>query len=554
MPEYFENEDVVKDYDGAIVKRILSCIKPYKLLSFLILITLGASTIGELFVPVLLQRVIDGAVLARYIVVRLDVLERERAALSPESRNTVDTIITGKRAVRIGGRVFVSQGQDTRVSGKTEEELQGKGVFEDEKWYAFSCEGEGEGPAQEAIKAHPDLFIAEGGKAAIRRDDLYSLSPGEIKAVRGDDIAYITRTAVSLLVILGAVFLFAFVQTWTTTLIGQYVMKDLRLALFRKTASQSTDFLSRHPVGRIVTRLTGDVETINEFFTSVLVAFLKDLSIMLGVLITLFFLSPSLAAITLATMPPVLVVTLISRVKARDAFRRQRTANSRVNAYLSERLSGIQVVQLFLGEKKSRAEFGARNKELLDANLGEMYVFATFRPLVEWLSTVTTSVIIAAGAAMVLKLSISLGVLIAFINLVGMFYFPVMDIAEKYTLLQSAMAGGERVFKLLDTKEAIPDRGTHAIPGTVRGHIEFNDVRFAYKENENVLNGLSFTVNPGEMSAIVGYTGAGKTTITNVLTRLWDIDGGSIKLDGIPIQDIPLEELRRSVLPVLQDV
>jgi ATP-binding cassette subfamily B protein len=552
MPEYFENEEVVKDYDSAIVKRILSCIKPYKLLSFLILITLGASTIGELFVPVLLQRVIDEAVLAHYIVVRLDVLERERAALSLESRNTVDTIITGRRAVRIGERVFVSQGQDIRVSGKTEDELQEKGIFEDEKWYAFSYEGEG--PAPEVIKAHPDLFIAEDGKAAIRRDDLYSLSSGEIRAVRENDIAYIIRTAIFLLVILGAVFLFAFVQTWTTTLIGQYVMKDLRLALFRKTASQSTDFLSRHPVGRIVTRLTGDVETINEFFTSVLVAFLKDLSIMVGVLITLFLLSPSLAVITLATMPPVLAVTLISRVKARDAFRRQRTASSRVNAYLSERLSGIQVVQLFLGEKRSASEFGVRNGELLDANLGEMYVFATFRPLVEWLSTVTTSVIIAAGAAMVLKLSISLGVLIAFINLVGMFYFPVMDIAEKYTLLQSAMAGGERVFKLLDTGEAIPDRGTHAILGTVRGHIEFNDVRFAYKENENVLNGLSFTVNPGEMAAIVGYTGAGKTTITNVLARLWDIDGGSIKLDGIPIQDIPVEELRRSVLPVLQDV
>jgi ATP-binding cassette subfamily B protein len=552
MSEYFENEEVVKDYDSAIVKRILSCIKPYKLLSFIIVIVLGASTVGELFVPVLLQRVIDEAVLARYLVIRLDVLERERAGLSAESLNAIDTIIAKGRAIRIGERVFVSQGQDTRLSGKTEGELQGKGIFEDEKWYAFFCGKED--PAREVINARPDLFVTENGNAALRTRDLYSLSPGEIKSVRGKDITYIIRTVLFLLVILCAVFFFTFVQTWTTTLIGQYVMKDLRLALFRKTASQSTDFLSRHPVGRIVTRLTGDVETINEFFTSVLVAFLKDLSVMAGVLVTLFLLSPSLAAVTLVTMPPVLGVTLISRVKARDAFRRQRTASSRVNAYLSERLSGVQVVQLFLGEKKSASEFDVRNRELLDANLGEMYVFATFRPLVEWLSTVTTAVIITAGAAMVLKLSISLGVLIAFINLVGMFYFPVMDIAEKYTLLQSAMAGGERVFKLLDTEEAIPDRGKHAILGAVQGHIEFNGVYFSYKKGENVLNGLSFTVNPGEMAAIVGYTGAGKTTITNVLARLWDIDEGSIKLDGIPIQDIPVEELRRSVIPVLQDV
>jgi ATP-binding cassette subfamily B protein len=275
---------------------------------------------------------------------------------------------------------------------------------------------------------------------------------------------------------------------------------------------------------------------------------------MAGVLITLFVLSPVLALVVFCTLPPVLAVTAVSRRKARDAFRNQRTASSRVNSYLSERLSGLQVVQLFRREKQSLDEFGVRNRELLDANIQEMYVFATFRPIVEWFSTFTTAVIIAVGANMVLDLSLSLGVLIAFINLMGMFYGPVTDIAEKYTLLQSAMAGGERVFKLLDTGERIPDGGKHGIQGTVRGHIEFKDVHFSYKKGEEVLKGLSFTINPGEMAAIVGYTGAGKTTITNVLARLWDIDSGSIRLDGVPIRNIPLEELRRSALPVLQDV
>ncbi|GHV88521.1 lipid A ABC transporter permease/ATP-binding protein [Spirochaetia bacterium] len=404
------------------------------------------------------------------------------------------------------------------------------------------------------LDTHPDLFTRSITAAAIRTNDLYTLPLSEIRNVRGRDISYIGRATAILFIILTLVFVFTFVQTWTTTLLGQRVMKDMRLALFKKTASQSTDFLSRNPVGRIVTRLTGDVETLNEFFTSVLVAFLKDLSVMVGVLITLFFLAPKLALVVLITMPPVLVVTAISRVKARDAFRRQRTASSRVNSYLSERLSGVQVVQLFLGEKKSSREFGRRNGELLDANIEEMYVFSTFRPIVEWFSTITTAVIIAVGANMVLDLSLSLGVLIAFINLVAMFFNPVMDIAEKYTLLQSAMAGGERVFKLLDTEEHIADEGTHAIEGAVRGHIEFEDVRFSYKKGEEVLKGLSFTVNPGEMAAIVGYTGAGKTTITSVLARLWDVDSGAIRLDGVPIGDIPLPELRRSVLPVLQDV
>ena len=412
--------------------------------------------------------------------------------------------------------------------------------------------------AADIIVRYPDRFISDEHNgvlvAAIRNADLYSLKVAEIAVIRAHDIALIKRIVLLLLMVLVCVFVFTFIQTWTSNLIGQRVMKDIRLALFQKTASQSTAFLSRHPVGRIVTRLTGDIGTINEFFTSVLVAFLKDLAIMIGVLITLFLLSPKLALVVLLTMPPVLAITAYSRFKARDAFRRQRTASSRVNSYLAERLSGVQVVQLFGGEKQSGAEFGERNNELLQANLGEMHVFATFRPLVEWFGTFTTAAIIIVGSNFVLSLSLSLGVLIAFISLASMFFNPLMDIAEKYTLLQSAMAGGERVFKLLDTNEHISNEGRHSIEGIMRGHIEFDNVRFSYKQGETILKGLSFTVNPGEMTAIVGYTGAGKTTITNVLARLWDIDGGQIRLDGVPIKDIPLDELRRSVLPVLQDV
>jgi ATP-binding cassette subfamily B protein len=296
------------------------------------------------------------------------------------------------------------------------------------------------------------------------------------------------------------------------------------------------------------------VETLNEFFTDVLVAFLKDLSVMAGALVVLLVLSPRLALVALLLLPPVLALTAASHVKARDAFRRQRVASSRVNSYLSERISGVQVVQLFRREKKSAGEFAERNAELMRANLGEMYVFATFRPLVEFFSTLTVSAVIVVGSNMVFNLSLSLGSLIAFINLVSMFYQPLMDITEKYTLLQSAMAGAERVFNLLDTEEQIPDTGARGVENSIRGDIAFEHVQFSYNRKEPVLTDLSFTVNAGEMLAIVGYTGAGKTTIANVLTRLWDIDSGRITLDGVPVADIPLGELRRSVLPVLQDV
>jgi ATP-binding cassette subfamily B protein len=555
VADYFETEEIVKGYDSVIFRRILSYITPYKLLAVVMLIALALSTVGELLIPVMEQQVIDEAILARFLVLYPDAGSRAGAdaELSPAAAAALAELGGNKRALTIGGLVFVPQGRGTRLSGGIEGELREKGFIGGESWYAFFTHPED--PAREVMAARPELFLPESdGASAIKTQDLYALPVDEIYKIRGRDLSRITGIAVSLLVILIVVFAFTFVQTWTTNLIGQRVMKDMRLELFKKTARQSTDFLSRHPVGRIVTRLTGDVETINEFFTSVLVAFLKDLSLMVGVLITLFFLAPRLALAALCTMPLVMVVTAVSRVKARDAFRRQRTASSRVNAYLSERLAGVQVVQLFRGEKKSRGEFHARNRELLDANLGEMYVFAVFRPLVEWFSTVTTAVILTVGAAMVLDLSLSLGVLIAFINLAGMFYGPVMEIAEKYTTLQSAMAGGERVFKLLDTQEFIPDSGTAPIEGTVQGNIDFDDVHFSYKTGEEVLKGLSFSVKKGEMAAIVGYTGAGKTTITNVLARLWDINAGEIRLDGNALKDIPLAELRRSVLPVLQDV
>jgi ATP-binding cassette subfamily B protein len=296
------------------------------------------------------------------------------------------------------------------------------------------------------------------------------------------------------------------------------------------------------------------VETINEFFTTVLVAFLKDLSIMAGALITLFILSPRMALIVITTLPPVFILTLVSRFKARDAFRRQRTASSKVYAYLAERLAGVQVVQLFRREAKSGGEFASRNRELLDANLGEMYVFATFRPIIDFLGSLSLGVILYFGALQNLNAGLSLGTLVAFINLIRKFYQPVMDIAEKYTILQSALVGAERIFQMMDDPRCIPDTGKQSLPGPPRGEVSFQNVHFAYKKDEPVLRGVSFTVRPGETFALVGYTGAGKTTIASLLTRLWDADSGSITLDGMDIRSLPLAELRAAVQPIQQEV
>ncbi|MDR0557408.1 MAG: ABC transporter ATP-binding protein/permease [Treponema sp.] len=563
MSEYFETDDITKSYDSAIFTRLLSYLKPYRLLTALAIAALLSSTVGELLIPVLQQRVIDNAILARFIAFSC---EKSGANLSQEAKDALSDFKNAKNAIQIDSMLFVLQNQNTKMRTNVEKEMKEAGILEAEPWYAFHyAASSSQYSVADVIQDRKALFITEHGKAAIREKDLASLSIREKAAVRAGDVSFIIRAVLLVFALLILVFAFTFIQIWSTTLVVQRIMKDIRLALFKKTASQSSAFLSRHPVGRIVTRLTGDVETINQFFTDALSAFLKDSSIMAGSLITLFLLSAKLALFVVALIPPVIAITAWARVKARDAFRRQRTASSLVTAYLSERLSGVQVAQLFAAEKQSGREFAGRNGELLRANLGEMYVYATFRPVVEWFSIATTAIVLVMGGVFILNLSLSLGVLIAFINLVGMFYNPVADIAEKFTLLQSAMAGGERVFKSLDTDEAIPDTGTHHMPkrnrdvaggagGVAAASVAFENARFSYKQGEEVLKGLTFAVHPGEMVAIVGYTGAGKTTITNLLTRLWDIDDGVILLDGIPVKDIPLDELRSCVLPVLQDV
>ena len=545
MGEYFEAEAVVKDFDSRIAKRILSYLKPYRFNAFIALIALVISTAGELSLPVLIQQIIDTSIVAQYLAFDEGLIESKDTALVPHEKVLLTNIISNSKNIQIDTKIFVFKSKDLALSSSLEKRLRDLSIIDSNSWYVFP-----DIPPEELTS----VCITNGLYSAIPEKVLKTFQPEVIHKVKQKDYKFLIRTGVLFLFFLLIILLATFGQTFITTLIAQNIMKDIRLELFQKTIYQSTAYLSRNPVGRMVTRLTGDVETINEFFTSVLGAFLKDLSIMAGVLVTMFILSPKLAFITCATLPPVAIVIAINRYKSRDAFRQQRVASSRLNAFLSERLSGVHIVQLFAKEKVAAHQFKGFNTELLKANLGEMYVFATFRPIIDFLTSVTIATVLFFGGKYLLNIQLSLGVLIAFINLVQMFYFPVQDISEKYTLLQSAMAGGERVFALMDTNERIADAGSIEISNTCRGKIDFKNVTFSYVPNEPVLKNLSFTVQPGEMIAIVGYTGAGKTTITNVLSRLWDIQEGTILLDDIPVQEYRLGSLRKAIVPVLQEV
>ncbi len=543
MAEFFDAEPVTKGYDAQIARRIMSYLKPYKLFAWIALLALAVSTAGELLTPTIIQRAVDNA------------LVREWYGVDPSIVNSLPKAYDSTE-VAIGARVYVRSSRLSGITDKARKRWTAQGLLDQEPSYVFSLNTQREKKLS-ISKSYPQIILSDDW-GAIPSRLLSSLPSDDAAAIRGGDNVILGRYALFLLLILVAVLLATFTMTWFTNQIGTLIMKDMRLQLYQHVMEQSLAYLSRQPVGRLVTRLTSDIEVISQFFTDVLSAFIKDATIMVGALGVLFVLNWKLGLVVSATVPIILIASSIARVKARDAFRNQRYWTSKVNSFLSEHISGIDVVKYFVQEKRVAEDFGRHNHQLLKANIAEMYVYATFRPFVDFMSTLTTALAVVAGAVLFLNMEISVGTLIAFINLIAMFYSPIKDLSEKYILLQSAMASGERVFGLLDIDERLPDQlprltGKDA-PTVIRGHIELSNVWFAYKNEEWVLKDISFVVNPGEKVAIVGYTGAGKSTVANLLARFWDVQKGSIRIDGIPIGQYPLKRIRRFIQPVPQDV
>lgn len=543
MSDFFDSDAITKGWNSGVTRRIFGYLSPWKGLLALTALALVLSTAGELVTPIIVRQVVDTALMPTWRLAEAAIVD------APEARG----LAIGDTSTAVGDRLAVPANLLSSLRADKRSALEKRGLLLPGEWYLADLAAAGP-RGREVVAARSATISVEGDYALISTAELRGLPAADALALRARDLATVRTDVLVLVLVLVVVFVAAFAQTTSSALVGQRVMKRLRMELFEHVTSRSLAFLTRQPVGRLVTRMTSDVETINQFFTDVIVAFLKDTSLMIGVIVVLFAMDLRLGVAVFVTLPPILAATVVSRGKARDAFRRQRQWLSRVNAYIAERVAGIAVVQLFAGQARARTEFEARDRELLKASLGEMYVYATFRPLVDLFANTTIAVVLWLGSRLVSAETLSLGTLIAFVNLVRMFYSPVMDISDKYTILQSAMAGGERVFGLLDEKESIPDRPTLSMPERVAGRIEFDHVWFAYRDEEWVLRDFCLVVEPGEMVAIVGPTGAGKTTIANLVTRLWDVSRGSIRLDGIDIRDLPLADLRRAVQPVLQEV
>jgi ATP-binding cassette subfamily B protein len=393
--------------------------------------------------------------------------------------------------------------------------------------------------------AGPQLY-----RVAIDRYITPAVGTGGAIEMRG-----VAGVALVYLLILGVGFGARWLQVYLMQVVGQRVMYDLRMQLFRHLQSLPVGFFNRNPVGRLVTRVTNDVDSLNELITSGVVAVFGDFFTLVGIMAIMLYMDWRLALVTFSVLPLIYWATERFRVRARDAYRAIRVRLARINAYLNENIMGMAIVQVFNRAPRSMRQFDDLNNSYLDANMAAIRNFSQFFPTIQVLGTLSVALLLWYGGGRVVQGAVTLGVLVAAIQYAERFFDPIRDLSEKFNLLQQAMASCERIFRLLDEPVTIQDPPEPVSLPRVRGHIEFRDVWFAYEDDEGwVLRGVSFEIQPGQSVAFVGHTGAGKTSIINLLCRFFEAQRGHVRIDGVDVRQMRQQELRRHVGLVLQDV
>jgi ATP-binding cassette, subfamily B, multidrug efflux pump len=384
-------------------------------------------------------------------------------------------------------------------------------------------------------------------------------------------LAGLDGLAVLYLAVLVASFAAEYVQTWTLQLTGQHIMHDLRMAIYRHLQRLDLRYYDRNPVGRLMTRVTSDVDVLNDLFTSGVVTIFGDVFTLVGIMGVMLWMNWRLALVAFSVLPLIFFVTQWFRRHVRDSYRTVRGLIARINAFLQENITGMSTVQLFRRERLNFARFDAIDREHRDANIDSIFYYAVFYPAIEVVSTLATSLIIWYGGGSVLQRTLTLGALVAFVQYSQRFFRPISDMSEKFNVMQSAMASSERIFRLLDEPVAIESPAVpKRRPAPAQGHIRFEQVWFAYNRAEArhtaggeagetglpnwVLQDITFDVRPGERVGIVGATGSGKTTLINLLLRFYDVMRGRITIDGVDIRQLDLADVRGLFSLVLQDV
>ncbi len=519
--ENFNQEDEVldKQYDSLLMKRLLKFALPYKGLMGIVVIIMFLVVCLDLSVPFIIKNVIDNNInplSGKYSIIE----EAENSSIAIGDKY----VVRGERDGAIRASIVYDENNEPYV-------IEG----EPRKNTAYEISGEKFFQDNNEFKAH-------------------EITIKDIKVLRTNDLDLIKWSAIIILLIYIVIFILNYIQIYLLQYTGQKIVYNIRAAIFKHVESLSLSFFDKSPVGRLVTRITNDVETLNEMYTSVLVYLIKDLFLVSGIIIAMFLLDVKLGIVSIITLPLVVALTFIFRKYDREAYRKVRTRLSRINSNLSENISGMKTVQIFGVESKKYSEFDKINTSYSTAAMEQIKVFAIFRPLMDMTYQLALCILIWVGGTAVLNLTIEFGVLYAFVIYIQKLFQPIFDLSEKFDILQSSMASSERIFMLLDNDSIIKNPKEPKHIGRAQGDIEFKNVWFAYNDEDWVLKDVSFRIRKGETVAFVGATGAGKTSIISLITRLYDIQKGEILIDGVNIKEMSKDELRKNVATVLQDV
>lgn len=518
MENLNQEEAVVKEYDSKLMKRLLLFAKPFTKYFILIILLIAIVTVIKLVKPLVIKTAID------------DYINGYKKPYTILNTSTTES-------VKIGDKYLTEGSMQSGIPASI--------VSMDKSYYLV----EGVVDHGKAYKIVNNKLIQDS-----KSFDVTELTTPQLKQLRKNDASGILRITLLLIILMLASFIFNYAQILLLSWTGQKIIFDIRQKVFKHVESLSLSFYDKNPVGRLVTRVTNDVETLNEMYTSVLISLISDVFIICGVLIAMFLLNVKLGLIALCSLPLVVCAAMIFKKHDRDAYRDVRTRIAKINSSLSENISGMKTVQIFAKEDKKFNEFDKINRSYLEASVRQVTVFAVFRPSIDFFYALTLAAMLWFGGNGVIQQIIPFGMLYAFVNYLGEFFQPIYDITEKYDILQSAMASSERIFALLDNNDKIIEPEKPKFIDKVRGEIEFKNVWFAYKENEWVLRDVSFKIEPGEKVAFVGATGAGKTSIISLISRFYDIQKGEILLDGVNIKSLDKDNLRHNIATVLQDV
>lgn len=501
-----------KAYDSKLMKRLLTYTKPYWKLLLLSLLLLVFITALELLNPYLLKLTIDDHI---------------NGYKQPMYQVSIDNPMDG-----------IIYRENKYIKQKT--------IRVDEELLFINS------PIKKILKDGGYYYIVdynvEDANLGIK------LSKDEYMSFRQNDIDGINKISILFFLVILFTFIFNYLQTYILNYTSQKIIYNMRSEVFNHIQSLSIGFFDKNPIGRLLTRVTNDTETLNEMYTSVLITLFKDVLMLVGITIVMLKMDFKLALLSFSLVPLILLIAMVFRKKIRVIYRLGRSQIASINTSLNENITGIRTIQIFNKEKKISTSFDKLNSDYLITQKQEITANAIFRPSIEIIRSLGIATLIYFGGGKVISGAIEFGVLYAFIDYLQKFFAPIIDLTEKYNILQSAMASSERIFGILDNQDRIENPVIPITVEDVKGKIEFKNVWFAYVGENWVLKDISFVINPGEAIAFVGATGAGKSSIINLITRFYDIQKGEILLDGVNIKELDKFQLRESIGVVLQDV